>query len=141
MASWGESLLPHRYSSTQHRRLLRSNGTRRHTMPRPELKLMPLISALYEDSCLFVVPGSHSQPRTPEQRLLSSTQEPPKDPMDMPGAIRVTLKRTSPLLPSPIFKHPKPTPSRRNGILQQQHPSLRDLRPHLHSRYPTRLHG
>ncbi|ELU38541.1 PhyH domain-containing protein [Rhizoctonia solani AG-1 IA] len=49
-------------------------------------------SALYDDACLFVVPGSHREPRTPEQRLLSSTQEAPEDPMDMPGAICVKLK-------------------------------------------------
>ncbi|KAF8750093.1 Phytanoyl-CoA dioxygenase (PhyH) [Rhizoctonia solani] len=34
----------------------------------------------------------HREPRTPEQRLLSSTQEAPEDPMDMPGAICVKLK-------------------------------------------------
>ncbi|CAE7158397.1 unnamed protein product [Rhizoctonia solani] len=49
-------------------------------------------TALYDDTCLFVVPGSHREPRTPEQRALSSTQEAPKDPMDMPGAICVKLK-------------------------------------------------
>ncbi|CAE6453791.1 unnamed protein product [Rhizoctonia solani] len=49
-------------------------------------------TALYDDACLFVVPGSHREPRTPEQRALSSTQEAPKDPMDMPGAICVKLK-------------------------------------------------
>ncbi|QRW26478.1 phytanoyl-CoA dioxygenase [Rhizoctonia solani] len=49
-------------------------------------------TALYDDACLFVVPGSHREPRTPEQRLLSSTQEAPEDPMDMPGAICVKLK-------------------------------------------------
>jgi hypothetical protein len=52
-------------------------------------------SALYEDACLYIVPGSHKQPRTPEQRQKSSTQEAPKDPMDMPGALQVTIKRTS----------------------------------------------
>ncbi|KZT67504.1 hypothetical protein DAEQUDRAFT_728940 [Daedalea quercina L-15889] len=49
-------------------------------------------TALYEDSCLYVVPGSHRTPRTPEQRARSSTQDPPENPLDMPGAIRVTLK-------------------------------------------------
>ncbi|GJE93606.1 hypothetical protein PsYK624_097660 [Phanerochaete sordida] len=49
-------------------------------------------TALLEDSCLFVVPGSHAVPRTPEQRTHSSTLAAPKDPMDMPGAIRVVLK-------------------------------------------------
>ncbi|EPS96329.1 hypothetical protein FOMPIDRAFT_1038193 [Fomitopsis schrenkii] len=49
-------------------------------------------TALYEDSCLYVVPGSHKTPRTPEQRALSSTQDPPENPLDMPGAIQVSLK-------------------------------------------------
>ncbi|TFK51567.1 hypothetical protein OE88DRAFT_1735447 [Heliocybe sulcata] len=49
-------------------------------------------TALYEDSCLYVVPGSHRTPRTPEQRKHSSTSEAPKDPMNMPGAIQVTIK-------------------------------------------------
>ncbi|CEL56662.1 hypothetical protein RSOLAG1IB_07988 [Rhizoctonia solani AG-1 IB] len=49
-------------------------------------------TALYDDACLFVVPRSHREPRTPEQRALSLTQEAPKDPMDMPGAICVKLK-------------------------------------------------
>ncbi|EKM51240.1 uncharacterized protein PHACADRAFT_263276 [Phanerochaete carnosa HHB-10118-sp] len=49
-------------------------------------------AALLGDTCLFVVPDSHTMPRTPEQRTHSSTLDPPKDPMDMPGAIRVTLK-------------------------------------------------
>ncbi|KIK64228.1 hypothetical protein GYMLUDRAFT_83536 [Collybiopsis luxurians FD-317 M1] len=49
-------------------------------------------TALYEDSCLYVVPGSHKVPRTPEQRVHSCTMDPPKNPMDMPGAVRLTLK-------------------------------------------------
>lgn len=49
-------------------------------------------TALYEDSCLYVVPGSHKVPRTPEQRKHSCTMDPPKDPMDMPGAVLLTLK-------------------------------------------------
>ncbi|KAI0072244.1 hypothetical protein K474DRAFT_1668050 [Panus rudis PR-1116 ss-1] len=49
-------------------------------------------TALYEDSCLFVVPGSHKSARTPEQRARSSTLDPPTDPFDMPGAIQVTIK-------------------------------------------------
>ncbi|KIY44651.1 hypothetical protein FISHEDRAFT_50806 [Fistulina hepatica ATCC 64428] len=48
-------------------------------------------TALYRDSCLFVVPGSHKIPRTPEQRVLSSGGDAPKNPLDMPGAIRLTL--------------------------------------------------
>ncbi|KAI0631664.1 hypothetical protein C8Q77DRAFT_1128190 [Trametes polyzona] len=48
-------------------------------------------TALREDSCLFVVPGSHKEPRTPAQRAHSSTLDPPTDPLAMPGAIRVTL--------------------------------------------------
>ncbi|KAI6108697.1 hypothetical protein EDD16DRAFT_1618420 [Pisolithus croceorrhizus] len=49
-------------------------------------------SALYEDSCLYIVPGSHRVPRTAEQRTLSITQDPPKNPLDMPGAVQVTLR-------------------------------------------------
>ncbi|KAJ3715302.1 hypothetical protein DFJ43DRAFT_1213149 [Lentinula guzmanii] len=48
--------------------------------------------ALYEDSCLYVVPGSHRVPRTPAQRAHSCTLDPPDHPMDMPGAILLTLK-------------------------------------------------
>ncbi|KAJ7760962.1 hypothetical protein B0H16DRAFT_1531256 [Mycena metata] len=49
-------------------------------------------TALYEDSCLFVVPGSHTFPRSPEQRLHSEGQDPPTNPLDMPGSIRVSLQ-------------------------------------------------
>jgi len=49
-------------------------------------------TALYEDSCLYVVPGSHKTARTPEQRVHSCTLDPPKDPLAMPGAIRVVIK-------------------------------------------------
>ncbi|KAI0660185.1 hypothetical protein C8Q70DRAFT_80481 [Cubamyces menziesii] len=49
-------------------------------------------TALRTDSCLYVVPGSHKTPRTPEQRAHSSTLDPPKDPLAMPGAIQVTLQ-------------------------------------------------
>ncbi|KIJ67228.1 hypothetical protein HYDPIDRAFT_84682 [Hydnomerulius pinastri MD-312] len=49
-------------------------------------------TALYKDSCLYVVPKSHKVSRTDAQRALSMTQEPPKDPMDMPGAMQVTLQ-------------------------------------------------
>ncbi|KAJ6538855.1 hypothetical protein DFH09DRAFT_1176423 [Mycena vulgaris] len=49
-------------------------------------------TALYADSCLFVVPGSHKVARTPEQRLHSEGQDPPADPLDMPGAIQVALQ-------------------------------------------------
>ncbi|KAI0699513.1 hypothetical protein C8T65DRAFT_581125 [Cerioporus squamosus] len=48
-------------------------------------------TALRKDSCLYVVPGSHKVSRTPEQRAQSCTLDPPKDPMDMPGAVQVTL--------------------------------------------------
>ncbi|TRM66721.1 hypothetical protein BD626DRAFT_163305 [Schizophyllum amplum] len=48
-------------------------------------------TALYRDSCLYVVPGSHRVLRTPEQRAHSTDIAPPENPMDMPGAIRVTL--------------------------------------------------
>ncbi|KAI6008728.1 hypothetical protein F5J12DRAFT_49901 [Pisolithus orientalis] len=49
-------------------------------------------TALYEDSCLFIVPKSHRIPRTAEQRAHSITQDAPKNPLDMPDAIRVTLR-------------------------------------------------
>ncbi|KAF8952257.1 hypothetical protein BDZ97DRAFT_1809771 [Flammula alnicola] len=48
-------------------------------------------TALYTDSCLFIVPGSHKIPRTDEQRILSSGQI-PETPLDMPGSIRVALQ-------------------------------------------------
>ncbi|KAK0218720.1 hypothetical protein IW262DRAFT_1448811 [Armillaria fumosa] len=43
------------------------------------------------DACLYVVPGSHSVPRTPEQRMHSTTMDAPANPFDMPGAIAVML--------------------------------------------------
>ncbi|KAI0357114.1 hypothetical protein OH77DRAFT_1422622 [Trametes cingulata] len=49
-------------------------------------------TALRKDSCLYIVPGSHKVPRTPEQRAQSSTLGPPEDPLTMPGAIQVTLQ-------------------------------------------------
>ncbi|KAM6499566.1 hypothetical protein JOM56_005074 [Amanita muscaria] len=49
-------------------------------------------TALYRDACLYVVPGSHKTPRTPEQRKHSETMTPPDDPFDMPGAIQVVLE-------------------------------------------------
>ncbi|KAF7357868.1 hypothetical protein MVEN_00833000 [Mycena venus] len=49
-------------------------------------------TALYDDSCLFVVPGSHKVPRTPGQRVHSEGQDAPANPLDMPGAIRVSLR-------------------------------------------------
>ncbi|KAF7305826.1 Zn(2)-C6 fungal-type domain-containing protein [Mycena chlorophos] len=57
-------------------------------------------TALYTDSCLYVVPGSHKHPRTDEQRKHSSGMEAPKDPLDMPGAIQVTLQRKNHLFSS-----------------------------------------
>ncbi|EMD35931.1 hypothetical protein CERSUDRAFT_115834 [Gelatoporia subvermispora B] len=49
-------------------------------------------SALYKDSCLYVVPSSHKLPRSPEQRAHSSTMDAPTSPLDMPGAIQVVLQ-------------------------------------------------
>lgn len=67
--------------------------------PSTEASLRPNFGAgnraLYEDSCLFVVPGSHKVPRTPEQRAQSTGLEAPEDPNTMPGAISVTLYRAS----------------------------------------------
>ena len=52
-------------------------------------------SALYRDSCLYIVPGSHSVPRTAEQRKHSETLEPPVEPLAMPGSIQLKLQRKS----------------------------------------------
>lgn len=49
-------------------------------------------SALYEDSCLYLVPKTHKVPRTELQRAHSMTQAPPENPLDMPGAIQITLQ-------------------------------------------------
>ncbi|KII84789.1 hypothetical protein PLICRDRAFT_117218, partial [Plicaturopsis crispa FD-325 SS-3] len=49
-------------------------------------------TALYKDSCLYVVPGSHLTPRTPEQRAHSSTLDPPANPLDMPGSVQLVLQ-------------------------------------------------
>ncbi|KAF8141602.1 hypothetical protein EV363DRAFT_1308550, partial [Boletus edulis] len=49
-------------------------------------------TALYEDACLYLVPKSHKVPRTDEQRAHSTTLEPPRDPLAMPGAIRLVLQ-------------------------------------------------
>ncbi|KAG9005286.1 hypothetical protein FRB94_000411 [Tulasnella sp. JGI-2019a] len=48
-------------------------------------------TALYPDSCLYIVPQTHNQPRTEAQRIQSSTFQPPVDPLDMPGVIQVNL--------------------------------------------------
>ncbi len=54
-------------------------------------------TALLDDACLFVVPGTHATPLTDEQRsvLNSPWNEPDRegfDPMKMPGAKRVELR-------------------------------------------------
>lgn len=50
--------------------------------------------ALYTDSCLYLVPGTHKALRTPEQKALSlDPTTPPANPLDMPGAIQITLQR------------------------------------------------
>jgi len=48
-------------------------------------------TALYTDSCLFIVPGSQKIPRSDKQRELSSGKI-PENPLDMPGSIRLVLK-------------------------------------------------
>ena len=53
----------------------------------------PFYSALYTDSCLYIVPHSHKTVRTPEQRRLSETLDPPQNPLTMLGAICLTLQR------------------------------------------------
>lgn len=45
-------------------------------------------TALYDDSCLIVVPGSHKRPRTEQERAV--TLDNPKGPM--PGEMKVNLK-------------------------------------------------
>ncbi|KAJ7680927.1 hypothetical protein DFH06DRAFT_432102 [Mycena polygramma] len=49
-------------------------------------------TALYQDECLFVVPGSHKVPRTPEQRAHSQGSDAPANPEDMPGVLKVVLE-------------------------------------------------
>ncbi|KAF5347783.1 hypothetical protein D9756_010268 [Leucocoprinus leucothites] len=49
-------------------------------------------TALYTDSCLYIVPRSHKTVRTQEQRRLSETLDPPENPLDMPGAVQLTLQ-------------------------------------------------
>ncbi|KAL5501095.1 hypothetical protein ACEPAH_9482 [Sanghuangporus vaninii] len=84
----------HEFALRWHRDDVRENATEEE-----EIKALALWhhgvqwnTALYEDPCLYVVPGSHAKPRTPEQRALSMTQEAPENPFDMPGAIQVVLK-------------------------------------------------
>ncbi|KAK7001270.1 hypothetical protein R3P38DRAFT_3047917 [Favolaschia claudopus] len=48
--------------------------------------------AIYDDACLYVVPGSHKIPRTSGQRAHSTGPDAPVNPLDMPGAIRVALR-------------------------------------------------
>lgn len=96
-------------------------------------------TALYTDSCLYVVPGSHKVPRTPAQRAHSSTLDPPTNPMDMPGAIQVTLQRMFGISQRRFFL--AYCYSRRDGLLQQQHPALRDVRPKAASRHSSRVYG
>ena len=79
--------------------LLRCNGTResnhRPTDTQRRRSFPCENSALYEDTCLYLVPGSHKVPRADEQRAHSTTLEPPQDPLAMPGAIRLVLQRKS----------------------------------------------
>ncbi|KAF8633111.1 hypothetical protein AX15_001494 [Amanita polypyramis BW_CC] len=49
-------------------------------------------TALYRDTCLYIVPGSHKTLRTTEQKRRSETMTPPKDPLDMPGVMQVILE-------------------------------------------------
>lgn len=72
----------------------RFNGTRMNTLYSTALGYANVFgSALYRDSCLYIVPGSHRVPRTVEQRKHSETMEPPRDPLDMPGVVQLTLQR------------------------------------------------
>ncbi|TIB73927.1 hypothetical protein E3Q22_03096 [Wallemia mellicola] len=49
-------------------------------------------AALYDDSCLWIVPKSHKMVRSPAQRALSCETKPADNPAEMPGAIQVHLK-------------------------------------------------
>jgi hypothetical protein len=101
-------------------------------------------SALYEDACLYIVPGSHKQPRTPEQRQKSSTQEAPKDPMDMPGALQVNIKRTSSatrLHCTSCVMALTRSSSRGDCLLQLQYLALRHLQPACGSCNFACMHG
>ncbi|KIJ43903.1 hypothetical protein M422DRAFT_75495 [Sphaerobolus stellatus SS14] len=49
-------------------------------------------TALYDDSCLYIVPKSHKSTRTADQRAQSSTMDPPAEPLTMPGVMQVHLK-------------------------------------------------
>ncbi|KAF8451938.1 hypothetical protein L210DRAFT_3499099 [Boletus edulis BED1] len=108
--------LNHDFALRWHRDDVRENAT-----PEEERKALASWSrgvqwntALYEDACLYLVPKSHKVPRTDEQRVHSTTLEPPRDPLAMPGAIRLVLQR----------KCLSPCLCRRNGVLQLQHPAL-----------------
>ncbi|EJD00334.1 FtsJ-domain-containing protein [Fomitiporia mediterranea MF3/22] len=87
----------HEFALRWHRDDIRENATEEE-----EVKALALWhhgvqwnTALYEDDCLYVVPRSHAQPRTPEQRAHSETLDAPKDPLDMPGVLQVKLKHFS----------------------------------------------
>ncbi|KAG6373541.1 hypothetical protein JVT61DRAFT_6184 [Boletus reticuloceps] len=90
--------LNHDFALRWHRDDVRENAT-----PEEELKALASWSrgvqwntALYEDACLYLVPKSHKVPRTDEQRVHSTTLEPPRDPLAMPGSIRLVLQRKCP---------------------------------------------
>jgi hypothetical protein len=101
---------------------------------------MKLLRALYEDACLYVVPRSHNTPRTPNQRSHSNTLDAPKDPMDMPGAIQVVIKRESnPIARNILTEHT--IDSWRDRVLQLKHPPLRHLQPQGPTCNTTRVHG
>lgn len=98
------------------------------------------VRALYEDSCLYIVPGSHKVPRTPEQRAHSSTLDPPKTPLDMPGAMRVIIKRKS-LYDNFVGHTFMLDISRRDGVLQLEHTALRNIRLVRPTRDVARIDG
>ena len=83
-------------------------------------------SALYDDACLYVVPRSHRYVRTDEQRALSSTREPPRDPLDMPGVKQIHLKG-QPTYPNVTHIGKTRFRSGRNRLLQLEHASLCDI--------------
>ena len=107
----------------------RSNGTRTYWLVILMRGLITDYSALYRDSCLYVVPGSHKISRTPEQRVHSETLDAPVDPLLMPGSIQLTLQRGF-----FSFDHSElrihvsiVSFSWRNGLLQFQHSALRSI--------------
>lgn len=65
--------------------------------------------------------------------------DPPKDPLDMPGAIRVTLQREHAIWPISMLRSPHA--SWRDGILQLKHSPLWRVRLYTKAGDLTRIDG